>query len=79
MLVHNKAAKYQPPTPVNPKKVDANYLKKNGVDPHTLKYDVLGDGADISKYNIYVDKNGELWLQKNNSKEFIPTYENIGR
>gem|GEM_PF-2449333 len=79
VLVHNKAARYNTPTPVNPKRVDTNYLKKNGIDPHSLKYDTLGDGADISKYNIYVDKNGELWLLKNGSKEFIPTYESIGR
>jgi hypothetical protein len=79
VLVHNKAARYNTPTPVNPKRVDTNYLKKNGIDPHSLKYDTLGDGADISKYNIYVDKNGELWILKNGSKEFIPTYESIGR
>jgi len=56
VLVHNKAAKNNPPTPVNPKKVDADYLKKNGVDPHSIKYDTLGDKAEVSKYNIYVDK-----------------------
>lgn len=54
-------------------------MKKNRVDPHGIKYETLGDGAEIAKYNIFVDKKGEVWLQKNGSKEFIPTYESIGK
>jgi len=65
--------------PVNPKKVDAKYLKRNDIDPHTIKKDILGKNAEISKYDTYIDKNGELWLQKKGAKEFIPTYEKIGR
>jgi hypothetical protein len=64
-------------TPVNPKKVSTSYLNNNGIDPHDLKYDTLGNNAPISQYNIYVDKDGSLWLQKNGSNTFIPTYENI--
>ncbi|NLB78453.1 MAG: hypothetical protein GX796_06300 [Clostridiaceae bacterium] len=66
-------------TPANPKKVDANYLKKNGIDPHTIKKDTLGQNAEISKYDTFIDKNGDIWLQKKGAKEYIPTYENIGR
>jgi hypothetical protein len=64
-------------TPVNPKKVSNNYLEVNGIDAHDLKYVTLGKRTDISKYDIFVDRNGELWLQKKGTKEYIPTYENI--
>ncbi|MCE5286005.1 MAG: filamentous hemagglutinin N-terminal domain-containing protein [Pelosinus sp.] len=63
--------------PINPKKVSNRYLEENGIDPHNLKYDVLGKRAEISRYNIFVDKNGTLWLQKNGSREWVPTYESI--
>ncbi len=73
------AAEDSDDSPDNPKKVDADYLKGHGFDPHTLKKDTLGRNADISKYDTYVDKNGDIWLQKKDGSEYIPTYENIGR
>ena len=62
--------------PSNAKLVSASYLTQNGVDPHSLKYDVLGAGANISSYNIYKDSNGGLWLYSG-SGSYIPTYVSI--
>ena len=62
--------------PSNAKLVSTSYLTQNGVDPHSLKYDVLGAGANISSYNIYKDSNGGLWLYSG-SGSYIPTYVSI--
>ena len=65
--------------PINPKKVSTKYLKQHDIDAHSLKHDVLGGKAPISQYNVFIDRNRSLWLQKTGSKEFIPTYINIVR
>ena len=62
--------------PNNAKSVSTSYLLQNGVNPHELKYEVLGAGADISSYNIYKDSNGGLWLYSG-SGSYIPTYTYI--
>ena len=72
VLVHNDCG-----NPINPKKVSTSFLEKKGIDAHQLKYDTLGSRAEISRYNIFKDKSGGLWLQKNGAKDFIPTYEFI--
>ena len=63
----------------NINKVDDKYLKKNGIDAHELKYDILGKKAPISQYDIYVDKaTGELLIFKKGGKGVgIPTGEFI--
>jgi len=67
------------PQPSNPKKVDSKYLEKHGIDAHKLKRDTLGSKAPISEYNVYADRNGGLWIQRNGSKSWIPTFESIIR
>lgn len=57
----------------------SNYESGVNIKPHEIKYDTLGDNADISQYDIYVDKNDEVFLQKKGSSIYIPTYENIGK
>lgn len=52
VLVHNKAARYQP---ININKVKDEYLKKQGFDAHEIKSDVVGN-KNIAYYDIYVDK-----------------------
>jgi hypothetical protein len=76
VLVHNKAARYEP---TNIKKVDDKFLKKNNIDAHELKKDVLGRRAKISGYDIYVDKDtGGLFIYRKGGKgQSIPTGEYI--
>ena len=62
--------------PYNAKSVSDSYLMQNGVNPHDLKYGVLGKGANISLFNIYKDSNGGLWLYSG-SGMYIPTYTYI--
>jgi len=62
--------------PKNPKKVDSNFLRKHGINEHNFKKS-QNLKEPISHYNIYVDKNGSLWLLKNGTSNYIPTFENI--
>ena len=62
--------------PYNAKSVSDRYLMQNGVNPHDLKHEVLGAGANISPYDIYKDSNGGLWLYSG-SGSYIPTYTYI--
>lgn len=67
-------------TPKNPKKVSDKYLKDNGIDPHELKQDTLNSlniNEPISHYNLFVDKSGDIWLQKNGASTWIDTMVNI--
>ena len=63
----------------NFQKANDSYLKKNNIDAHKLKQDILGKKADISKYDIYMDKNTkELYVfQKGGVGSGIPTGEFI--
>ncbi|CAM2814076.1 RHS repeat-associated core domain-containing protein [Paenibacillus sediminis] len=63
--------------PKNIKMADDKLLKKNGLDAHQIKDDVVG--GSISKYDIYVDKDtGQLWVYAKGGKgEGIPTGEYI--
>jgi uncharacterized protein YukE len=49
-------------------------------DAHEFKEDILGKGAPISRYNIYVDKSsGYLFIMgRGKGSQPIPTYVNIG-
>ncbi len=40
-------------------------------------YETLGGNAKSSRFNIFVDKDGSLWLQENGSDIFIETWEFI--
>lgn len=64
--------------PKNINLVKDSYLKKNNIDAHQLKGDVVGK-KNISKYDIYKDKDsGQLFVYKKGGKgEGIPTGEYI--
>lgn len=49
-------------------------------DAHEFKEDILGRGASLSRYNVYVDKSsGYLFLMaRGKGSQPIPTYVNIG-
>jgi hypothetical protein len=60
-------------------KAGTKYLKDNGIDPHGIKYDTLGENTPVS------DATG-MWMlteifgcKKNGSGNWTPAYENIGR
>ncbi len=55
--------------------VKESYLEKCGIDPHSMKRDVLGYNANLSHYDTYVDKNtSQLYLiPKNQTGEPIQT------
>jgi len=53
-------------------------LKSKGFDPHEIKYEYLGDNAQIGFYDIYKAKNGQLIIYgKNGIGEGIFTDYNI--
>lgn len=56
-----------------------SFLKKNGIDPHQLKKDYLGEKAPLSKYDIYEDKSdGRLWIYRHGGQgNAMPTDEYI--
>ncbi|WP_374021051.1 polymorphic toxin-type HINT domain-containing protein [Paenibacillus thiaminolyticus] len=66
-------------TQCNIQKIDDKYLKKQGVDAHELKKDVLGKRAKIAEYDLYVNKDTrEIMVYKKGGKgEGIPTGEYI--
>ena len=47
ILVHNKCSLT---------KIKDSFLKKNGLDAHSIKREVLGRNAKISRYNLFYDK-----------------------
>ena len=60
VLVHNKCSLT---------KLSDNYLKKKHIDPHALKKEYLGKNADISRYNLYKDKeSGVVFILRNGAK-----------
>jgi len=63
----------------NINKIDDGYLKKQGIDAHELKQEVLGKKAKIAQYDLYADKKtGEIFVYKKGGKgEGIPTGEFI--
>lgn len=54
-------------------KLDDNYLKRKGIDPHSFKMEQLGKKARIAEYDIYVNKSThELFILRK------PQYNLIG-
>jgi hypothetical protein len=51
---------------------DGEYEAHTGESAHTLKQDILGKNADISKFNIYKAPDGYLYLVR--GKVPVPTY-----
>ena len=66
VVAHNCSVPKQPTPPL--KKPSDKWLKENGVDPHKVK----GDGG--SRFDIYVDKNGDMWLLPKNTRGAEPEY-----
>lgn len=61
VLVHNKCSLT---------KISDSYLKKKGFNAHSIKYEILGKGAKISKYNLFYDKStGAIFILANGAKE----------
>ena len=46
--------------PFGAKKINDNYLKDLGLDPHTIKYEYLGNNARVSRYNLYKTESGQI-------------------
>ena len=61
-------------------KVSDSQLEDLVGDAHEFKQDILGKGAQLSRYNVYVDKStGYLFLMgRGKGSEPIPTYVNTG-
>jgi hypothetical protein len=46
-------------------------------DVHEFKQDVVGRGAKVARYDVYIEKStGNLYLMDKSAKNPIPTYEN---
>ncbi len=63
----------------NYEKINDNYLKRKGIDPHELKRELLGRKAKISRYDLYKDKStGQIHIfEKGGKGPSIETYINI--
>jgi len=60
--------------PFSARRADEKYLKQNGINPHEVKSDYLGKGADISLYDLYLTKEGQVVIYGRHGKgEGIPT------
>jgi hypothetical protein len=59
------------------KKVNDSQLKNMVGDVHEFKEDVVGRGAAVSHYDVYVDKkSGYLFMIPKRGGDPIPTYAN---
>jgi len=75
VLVHNKAMRARPNSP---NRVSDGLLRREGIDAHALKREVLGRNANISHWNIHRDKaTGQLWLRNNNSGAWERAFRTI--
>lgn len=63
--------------PKNPKLVDNKYLEEHHIKAHKFKREILGEKATIKYYDIYVDRDGSLWILRKGTNNYIPTYDNI--
>jgi hypothetical protein len=59
-------------------KVSESQLEDLVGDAHEFKQDILGRGAPLSRYNVYVDKSSGYLFLMSRGGEPIPTYVNIG-
>ena len=61
ILVHNKCSLT---------KISDSYLKRKGLNAHAIKYELLGNKAKISQYNLFYDKaTGAIFILANGAKE----------
>jgi hypothetical protein len=59
------------------KRVDDKFLQKHNIDAHELKRANVGNKG-TSEYDIYRDRDGNLWLQrKDGTGEPIFAYETV--
>ncbi|MDD3405615.1 MAG: hypothetical protein PHH23_05070 [Paludibacteraceae bacterium] len=54
-----------------------SYIKQNGIDAHALKYEYLGNKANIDLFNLYKAPNGQIFIYRPGceiiwTNEFIP-------
>jgi len=62
-----------PSTPNGPlRNHDANYWKRQGIDPELLKGDIVGTGG--SKYDVFTDKDGNVWVKRKGAPDDTATY-----
>jgi RHS repeat-associated protein len=77
VLVHNEGG--DDPDLGGLKKLSDSQAKKMLGDVHEFKQDVVGRGAKISSYDVYIEKStGNLYLMDKSGRSVIPTYENKG-
>ncbi|MEU8424365.1 RHS repeat-associated core domain-containing protein [Micromonospora sp. NPDC048835] len=77
VLVHNEGG--DDPSLGKMKKLSDGQAKKLVGDVHEFKQDVVGRGAKISSYDVYLEKStGNLYLMDKAGKNPIPTYVNKG-
>ncbi|MDR1700624.1 MAG: hypothetical protein LBR68_05480 [Lachnoclostridium sp.] len=63
VLVHNKPMRV-PKTPKSPSKMSKSLLKKNKIDAHDFKEDVLGTNKGIAHWDIFQDTSTKkVWLK----------------
>ncbi|MCZ2340495.1 MAG: hypothetical protein LC104_01705 [Bacteroidales bacterium] len=69
VLVHNKSMEFinPPDTPVGKVgKPNDKWFHDRGLDPHQIKDDLVG--GSISKYDVFKDQNGNLWVFPKNGR-----------
>jgi hypothetical protein len=54
------------------KKLNDNYLKQQGLDAHSIKYEYLGKNAQISRFNLYETPSGQIFISDGKNVQ-IPT------
>jgi RHS repeat-associated protein len=77
VLVHNEGG--DDPSLGGMKKLSDSQAKRIVGDVHEFKQDVVGRGAKISSYDVYIEKStGNLYLMDKAGRNPIPTYVNKG-
>jgi hypothetical protein len=77
VLVHNEGG--DDPSLGDMKKLSDSQAKRIVGDVHEFKQDVVGRGAKISSYDVYIEKStGNLYLMDKSGRNPIPTYVNKG-
>ncbi|MEO3812778.1 RHS repeat-associated core domain-containing protein [Sphaerisporangium sp. B11E5] len=58
---------------IKEKRLEKELEEKYGIDPHELKQDELGRGAQISRFDVYRGSDGYYWLIRKDGKAKIRT------
>ena len=53
------------------KKIGDDLLKKKGIDAHDVKREFLGDGANISRFDLYKNPDGEILIVRKKGHKII--------